>query len=105
MHYKNGERAAVGHLVIAEQYNGQSIIGQVASVVPGSTTCNLNVLPLVIVFGIERDAPVVTSTVYGHTTPVTASQALRIDLRPRTLRPEDDFEKQSAAYLATSAPA
>lgn len=45
MHYKNGRAAKVGDRVVVPAWNGK-FIGVVVDATPGSTTCNLQVLPV-----------------------------------------------------------
>lgn len=107
MHYKNGERAKVGHIVIADLPGGQTtIIGQVIRLRPETESCNVDVVPLVHVHCIERDQPVaMPATLHGgHYWSVSAAHALRIDMRPRMLRVQDAFgepERAQGVPLAT----
>lgn len=49
MHYKNGKPAKVGDKVVVND-NGNPLAGIVIEVIPGSTTCNLRVVPVTAPF-------------------------------------------------------
>lgn len=42
-HYQNGDEAKVGDFVKGKSWDGKTIVGQVLSITPGSTTCNMMV--------------------------------------------------------------
>lgn len=44
MHYRDGTEAKVGDFVKGKQWDGKTIVGQVTSLTPGSTSCNMNVI-------------------------------------------------------------
>lgn len=44
-HYRNGREAKVGDIVVASNYDGSKLVGAVAKIVPGSTSCNLYLMP------------------------------------------------------------
>ncbi|XHR29879.1 MAG: hypothetical protein ACFUZC_04860 [Chthoniobacteraceae bacterium] len=72
MHYANGREAKIGDRIVFKDYQGIPYAGVVASAIPGSDTCNLNVVPV---------------TVTG-TMSVTAREAMHIDDALTVLTPD-----------------
>lgn len=46
MHYRNGRAALLGDRVIGRDYAGLPVAGIVVNLQPGSSTCNIQVLPV-----------------------------------------------------------
>lgn len=79
MHYKNGREAKVGDPVIGKDYQGLPFSGIVAKTNPGSTTCNLVVVPI---------------PVLGVQSAVTAGECVHVDDALNVSAPEAESQPQ-----------
>lgn len=42
-HYRNGEEAQVGDIVVGKDWQGKRVVGEITNIMPSSTTCNMTV--------------------------------------------------------------
>jgi hypothetical protein len=80
MHYKNGEPAAVGHVVKGEHYNSPKceLLGAVVATLPGADTCNLYVAPLAFLYGEGERRVVLPAASTSGTYSLTAGKCERV---------------------------
>jgi hypothetical protein len=79
MHYKNGDPAAVGHIVKGPHYAPNvEILGLVVSTVAGTDACNLNVIPLATIYIEGTTRTVLPAVAINGTYSLTAGQSERI---------------------------
>lgn len=79
MHYRDGSEAKVGHVILGpEHQTSPRMIGTVVGTMPAATACNLQVVPVALIYGTENARVVVPASTGGTAWTLTAGECSRI---------------------------